>query len=198
MLVLNGTINKEIAFRETYSILVAKRLKLAKWCIPTKWKMKVSVVVQRCMSVGIDDIRGFVEAQFYFLSTDFCSKVFNLRYPPITVFMGENARHRFRKHVMKEESFEKRIKTNDDLLLFINSEGTKHKMDLVHWNKNKVILGIISGSLSLYTIAHYEIKNRISRQFALDCWETAMQTIPDSKIDDYEKAYNNVTQIHWR
>ena len=97
------------------------RLKLAKGCIPTKWKMKGSVVVQGWMSVGIDDIRGFVEAQFYFLSTDFCSKVFNLRYPPITVFMGENARHRFRKHVMKEESFEKRIKTNDDLLLFINS-----------------------------------------------------------------------------
>ena len=104
------SVNKRIvllnSFLAEYKERVAKRLGLGGWNTPKKWNNSVLKVIDNAITCRInsaEDMRGFVKAQFDYFDYRGCLKIFHLKYPPISVFLGPNARQRYRECILKEE-----------------------------------------------------------------------------------------------
>lgn len=156
-----------IAFKQEYCNAVADRLNLKAWSFPKRWECQVLNSISNAEMCNAK-ITLFVKAQFASMPANFCERIFNAAYPPISTFVGERARARYRTYIQDVESkatrpepmTTERIKEmiRREVALLVNMQG--EEVEGVNIDNLAVLFS--SGSLSTVTLAYLYLHDQIS------------------------------------
>jgi hypothetical protein len=135
-------------FVDTYQREVSVRLYLKGWNLPKKWHNTIDSVIDFVCEKQIQDVKTYVKAQFEYLTKQYCSKNYGIKYPPITVFKTHMAVVSYNryvlnnsvtlcKHSVNDNSFESILRDNnwsDKMILYClnNNVDLNELVDLIY------------------------------------------------------------------
>lgn len=157
MLSINPQAAKTLKFKTAFEVKVFERKKDRNWKFPERWNSSVPLVMAICEELGADVV-SFVHAQFDVLPASFCNRVFRLPYPPIGCFISGSAKARYKRYKLLQESLQSynRGKNHEEIILQMINNEYKDIASLFHGkqtNFNLFMMKVLSGSVSLFTIA---------------------------------------------
>jgi len=158
----------KIAFVNTYTTEVAKRLDKEKWNMPKRWGDQVYKTIDLLVAKEVDSVNKvivFVKAQFHTFDQRLCAKLFRMKYPPIGVFKTGPSFTRYFRYVnsmMKDASTKK--KSLDIPAIVVGEYGRSQCSKSGRLNLDKLHLCIQNRSVSPYTVAFLIFKFQLAKE----------------------------------